>query len=255
MRVAGYCRADPSARAREDLADQGEQIAAEVARRGWILTDLFHDVGAAHSLHEREGLHRVLDAVESRRAQAIVVTDLSRLSTTPEGIAWLVRSSKRRSWTLVTVADQPAGEDLAEQPPSFAAALAPVIEYITFDCRDPDALATFWSSATGYRKESVRSSAEYAVVSDLAGLGPALWFNRVPEPKVVKNRVHICLNARSLEEEVRRLIAMGARQSAEHSSGSGKRWVVMTDPEGNEFCLIPRSDGDLASAGAVGMVL
>jgi hypothetical protein len=61
----------------------------------------------------------------------------------------------------------------------------------------------------------------------------------VPEPKVVKNRVHICLNVQALGDEVERLICLGATKAEGHSSSSGKRWVVMRDPEGNEFCLVP----------------
>jgi len=238
MDAVGYCRADLASGASASLAEQKERITAEITRREWNLTEIFQDTGSAHSLREREGLESALRAVESRRARALVVTDLTRLSTTLDGIAWLVRASGRRAWKLVSMADQVDGEDPAPWSPCVTAAVAPVIQYVTFDCHDPDALATFWSAATGYRKEASPDPGAYAVVSDLDIRTPALWFNKVPEPKIVKNRVHICLNAQSLTDEVERLTALGADKYEEHSSSSGSRWVVMTDPEGNEFCLV-----------------
>jgi hypothetical protein len=115
----------------------------------------------------------------------------------------------------VSIADQTShnrGTALPTLP--FANAMAPAIAYVTFDCEEPDALATFWAAATGFRKESSPDPRTYAAVSDMAGRGPALWFNKVPEPKVVKNRVHICLNTQFLPEEIERLTSLGARHSA-----------------------------------------
>jgi predicted enzyme related to lactoylglutathione lyase len=243
MHAVGYCRTDlVSAGAATDLADQRELISAEAARRDWTLIDIFHDIGPAHSLTAREGLHRALAVVESRQARAIIVTDMTRLSTTFEGVAWLVHASRRRSWALVSIADQSNDDRKTALPSlSFADAMAPAIAYVTFDCEEPDALATFWAAATGFRKESSPDPRTYAAVSDMAGRGPALWFNKVPEPKVVKNRLHICLNTQSLPAEIEKLTSLGARHSATHSSPSGKTWAIMLDPEGNEFCVIPAS--------------
>jgi hypothetical protein len=67
---------------------------------------------------------------------------------------------------------------------------------------------------------------------------PVLWFNRVPEAKTAKNRVHVDLNVRLLDEAVERLAGLGAEKAEQHSSPSGKAWVVMRDPEGNEFCHV-----------------
>jgi hypothetical protein len=63
---------------------------------------------------------------------------------------------------------------------------------------------------------------------------PRLFFNRVPEPKAVKNRVHLDVRAADREAEVERLIAAGASEVGRHEN-----WVVMADPEGNEFCVFP----------------
>ena len=241
MQAVGYCRADQtSATATQDLAVQRDAIAAEAARRGWSLGAVFDDIAGGRSMRDRAGLDRALATVESSTARALIVTDMTRLCTTGDGVAWLLRSSRRRSWTLVSIKE---GIDTAEagMHPLLEGAdgLPPVIAYVTFDCARPDALADFWAAATGYRKESTRESAQYAVVSDLSGHSPALWFNQVPEPKITKNRVHICLNVRTLDDEVERLVGLGAEKSEVQSSSSGKTWVVMRDPEGNEFCLIP----------------
>jgi predicted enzyme related to lactoylglutathione lyase len=64
---------------------------------------------------------------------------------------------------------------------------------------------------------------------------------KVAESKAVKNRVHVCLNARSVDDEAERLMALGAQKAEVHSSSSGSTWLVMRDPEGNEFCLLPTS--------------
>jgi predicted enzyme related to lactoylglutathione lyase len=71
-----------------------------------------------------------------------------------------------------------------------------------------------------------------------AGDGPKFVLQRVPEPKQVKNRMHLDLWVADIEAEARRLSELGARrQSADPLEEIGSRWIVMTDPEGNEFCL------------------
>lgn len=243
MQAIGYCRADPtSASPSDELASQRRVIAFEVARRGWKLLDVFEDVSAGRDLLGREGLQRALAALESGVAYFLVMADMTRLGTRLEDIAWLLYAGKRRDWQLLSVAERLTTDDPAAGPLlSVFDTFVPVVAYVTFDCENPDALADFWAAATRWRKESSPKPGHYAVVSDLSGQRPALWFNKVPEPKVVKNRVHICLNVRTLKEEIERLVRLGATKSEEHSSSSGKNWVVMHDPEGNEFCLVPAS--------------
>jgi len=135
---------------------------------------------------------------------------------------------------------------------------------IVFDCADPDKLATFWAAALHYKKqdpppgfaswpdflkaqgipESQWTSASAAVDPD--GLGPRIYFQRVPEAKMVKNRVHLDLNIggprsepaderrRRIDAEVGRLVQLGARQSRSVEE-LGAYFVNMFDPEGNEF--------------------
>jgi predicted enzyme related to lactoylglutathione lyase len=77
--------------------------------------------------------------------------------------------------------------------------------------------------------------------------GPVLFFNQVPEPKTVKNRLHLCLRPETTrEEEVERLTDLGATHVADHRGPEGTGWVVLADPEGNEFCVL-RGDAERAA--------
>lgn len=137
---------------------------------------------------------------------------------------------------------------------------------VVIDCADPDKLATFWAAALGYKKqdppagfdsweawltaegipESEWNSA--SAVVDPQGVGPRIYFQRVPEGKVVKNRLHLDLNVgggrsappeerrRRIDSEVDRLVQLGARKSRGVEE-RGEYFVNMFDPEGNEFDL------------------
>lgn len=77
--------------------------------------------------------------------------------------------------------------------------------------------------------------------------GPMLYFHQVPEPKKGKNRLHLCLRPEtSREEEVERLLALGATLVADLRDPDGSGWAVLADPEGNEFCVL-RSESDRAA--------
>jgi catechol 2,3-dioxygenase-like lactoylglutathione lyase family enzyme len=137
---------------------------------------------------------------------------------------------------------------------------------VTFDAADPPRLAAFWGEVLGYVEQdppqgfaSWAAWAEangipreewgnWAARVDPDGVGPRLYFQRVPEPKTAKNRVHLDLNvgggrdtppeeARArVAAAVERAVAAGAtkvREAEEH----GEFWVVLQDPEGNEFCF------------------
>jgi|SRR5579884_1897921 len=105
----------------------------------------------------------------------------------------------------------------------------------TIDARDPSALARFWCQVLGYDvayEEPNEVGIEPRGHDDL----PALVFVPVPEDKTVKNRLHIDLAPDDQEAEVARLEALGARRV---DIGQGEAsWVVMADPEGNEFCVL-----------------
>jgi len=137
---------------------------------------------------------------------------------------------------------------------------------VTFDCADPDRLAQFWGAVLGYRipdpPQGFETWEEWASASgipkdqwnaagaleDPEGIGPRIYFQRVPEPKVVKNRVHLDVNVgggrstpleqrkANVRREAERLLGLGATEVGPMEQGD-EYWVVMQDPEGNEFCL------------------
>ncbi len=138
---------------------------------------------------------------------------------------------------------------------------------ITVDCHDPAALSEFWADALGYRLDA--PPAGYATwpaflqaqgvpeeewnsasaCSDPDGPGPRLFFQRVEEHKEEKNRLHLDLDVggghgaspeertRRVRDEAQRLVGLGAQVLRERSNSFGEQWTVLSDPEGNEFCL------------------
>jgi predicted enzyme related to lactoylglutathione lyase len=114
---------------------------------------------------------------------------------------------------------------------------------VTFDTHDPERVARFWATALGYEVDPTGRALGEVSANDPTGEGPTLYFMTVPESKSVKNRVHLDLAAEpSIEAEVARLEAAGARALASHRDPEGfpdpYRWTVMQDPEGNEFCVV-----------------
>ena len=137
---------------------------------------------------------------------------------------------------------------------------------VTFDAADPEALAAFWGETLGYVEqdppEGFDSWEAWAVANDVPrerwgdfaarvdpdGAGPRLFFQRVPEPKTAKNRVHLDLavsggretpiedRRRRVADAVERAVAAGATRVKAYDE-AGQHWVVLQDPEGNEFCL------------------
>jgi hypothetical protein len=123
---------------------------------------------------------------------------------------------------------------------------------ITFDCADPWLLVTFWGQVTGYQDDPENPNQPGDPEQYLAGTDgqPGLLFIPVPEPKTVKNRVHLDLvpTDRTRDEEVERLLGIGATLVADHRRSDGTGWVVLADPEGNELC-IERSAAERAATG------
>lgn len=111
---------------------------------------------------------------------------------------------------------------------------------VIVDCQDPEQLAAFWAEALGWRT-SRRNEGEFQT-SDPAGGRISLYFMAVPEPKRVKNSLHLdVITDGSMQVEVQRLIDLGAhlvevRQDPD-SLDNPDTWTVLTDPEGNEFCV------------------
>lgn len=113
------------------------------------------------------------------------------------------------------------------------------IRDIVIDCTDHEKVVRFWSAALGWKRRPVNDQ-YVAVVPPTPQVGaapPALLFQKVPEKKTVKNRVHIDFGAkRRMEEEIKRLVGLGAKVVATHELDD-LHWTVLADPEGNEFCV------------------
>ncbi|MEU2895881.1 VOC family protein [Streptomyces sp. NPDC001273] len=117
---------------------------------------------------------------------------------------------------------------------------------LAVDCRDPEGLAAFWCEVLDFevidRSESkVEIGSWVPTVEEVRArqMPPTLLFIRVPEDKTVKNRLHLDVSPidRSTEDEVTRLLALGATRT-DVGQGPDRSWVVMADPEGNEFCVL-----------------
>ena len=106
---------------------------------------------------------------------------------------------------------------------------------IVMDCPEHEPALAFLEQALGY--ERGWASGQFAQLHDPAKQGVTLLFQRVPEGKIVKNRVHMDLAATDMAAEVERLTALGARRLRELQE-MGAHWTVMIDPVGNEFCVV-----------------
>ena len=116
----------------------------------------------------------------------------------------------------------------------YVSVMVSYVKSVTFDCADALVVAKFWASALGSNLDE-ESTSDRAWVEPAGWGGPSLWFRRVPEGKVAKNRQHFDLRAVGpLEDEVARLVAAGAVVQSRLED-----LVVMADPEGNEFCVEP----------------
>ena len=126
---------------------------------------------------------------------------------------------------------------------------------MSFDAEHPEQLMRFWCQVLDYQIEPLTEQARaelqamgldpeasgrfFAAAVDPAGTGPRLLAQRVPERKTAKNRLHLDVHVDRPEEvaaQVRRLVALGATHQATHDE-HGTHWAVLTDPEGNEFCV------------------
>jgi len=127
------------------------------------------------------------------------------------------------------------------------------LSHVTTDCLDAFALSVFWSRVLGYVEDPDDPNGtgdEECVISSPDGVH-RLLFIEVPEAKQVKNRLHLDLQPveGTRDEELARLLSVGARQVADLRNPDGTGWVVLADPEGNEFCIL-RSDAERADGAA-----
>ena len=114
------------------------------------------------------------------------------------------------------------------------------IQCLCIDSADPAQSASFWAAALGWRRtfdEPDQVCLEPPAGSAEDGVAPDLLFLRVPEGKEVKNRLHFDLRPKDQAAEVARLESLGARR-VEIGQGGEVSWVVLADPDGNEFCVL-----------------
>ncbi len=111
---------------------------------------------------------------------------------------------------------------------------------LAIDAVQPRVVADFWCEVLGW--QVVEESDEGVSIAATDGVWPTIDVLQVPEPKTVKNRLHLDLRADgvSTEAELERLLALGARR-VDIGQGPDVSWVVLADPEGNEFCLLSRT--------------
>ncbi|MFE7801364.1 VOC family protein [Nocardia sp. NPDC057440] len=114
-----------------------------------------------------------------------------------------------------------------------------ILRNVTVDCADPYELASFWSAVTGWPVSGADKPGDDEALVEAPALAPGLLFIRVPEGKVVKNRLHFdwMPTERTRDDEVERIIGMGATLHEDHRTADGLGWVTLLDPEGNEFCI------------------
>jgi predicted enzyme related to lactoylglutathione lyase len=120
-----------------------------------------------------------------------------------------------------------------------------ILRHVTIDAGDPYELARFWSAVTGWPVADGDEPGDDEVLVVAPAPVPGLLFIAVAEAKSVKNRVHIdwVPTEHTRDEEVDRILALGATIHEDHRQPDGRGWVTLHDPEHNEFC-IERSEAE-----------
>ncbi|MGH3434489.1 MAG: VOC family protein [Thermocrispum sp.] len=125
-----------------------------------------------------------------------------------------------------------------------------LISHTSFDSLDAYALSVFWGEVLGFTEDpdDPNEPGDQECMIFSADRTQRLLFLEVPDAKQVKNRVHLDLKPAdgTRDQELERLLTLGAREVADRRSPDGAGWVVLADPEGNEFCIL-RSDAELST--------
>jgi catechol 2,3-dioxygenase-like lactoylglutathione lyase family enzyme len=110
-----------------------------------------------------------------------------------------------------------------------------VVTTVMHDTADLDAAVEFWTRVLGL--DVVHRDARYAYLSPVRGEGPHLAFQKVPESKAVKNRLHLDIRVPDRSTFRDLVLTLGGSAIGDHQEGDYPMWTVMADPEGNEFCI------------------
>ena len=126
------------------------------------------------------------------------------------------------------------------------------IQCLTIDCHDPKLLGEFWQQVLSWRithESDTEVVLEPPAGSPLENVAPDILFLKVPDKKVVKNRLHLDLRPDDRDAEVARIKKLGAVEvEIGQSQDANTTWVVLADPEGNEFCVLqPLKDQSTAA--------
>jgi predicted enzyme related to lactoylglutathione lyase len=111
-----------------------------------------------------------------------------------------------------------------------------LVTEVVVDCADHGRVVDFWAAALGYGRRAVNEQYVALVPPEREVGRPPLLFQKVPEPKTAKNRLHLDFHTEDMAGEVARLVGLGAGVVAERSLGDFS-WTVLADPDGNEFCV------------------
>jgi len=151
----------------------------------------------------------------------------------------LLRPPARRAGRVEPRADRAEVDRQLPVRPDNVRAMSLRIQCLCIDCNDPNLVASFWEAALGWRRT-------YEVANEIVleppagspedGIAADLVFVRVPEPRTVKNRLHLDLRPADQAQEVDRLLALGARRVSVGQPAEAP-WIVLADPEGNELCI------------------
>ena len=114
-------------------------------------------------------------------------------------------------------------------------AVTPKVTALVCDCTDLDVMAAFWGALLGMRATS--RDGDWLDLEPLAGAGPVLAFQLVPERKALKNRLHLDLDVPDIRAAGERAAGLGATPAGEPMGDPGSPFQVWRDPEGNEFCF------------------
>jgi predicted enzyme related to lactoylglutathione lyase len=115
------------------------------------------------------------------------------------------------------------------------------LHWIVIDTVDPERIAPFWCALLGVQERGWFGEDYLMLTTD--GGAPPVAFQRVPENKSIKNRLHVDLEVDDLDRAFARIAALGGSATSDVlEMPGGYRWRVMADPEGNEFCIVPRDE-------------
>ena len=115
------------------------------------------------------------------------------------------------------------------------------LHWIVIDTVDPERIAPFWCALLGVQERGWFGEDYLMLTTD--GGAPPVAFQRVPEAKSAKNRLHVDLEVDDLDRAFARIVALGGSAISDVlEMPGGYRWRVIADPEGNEFCIVPRDE-------------